>query len=55
MAKSCKTASNSRLISRYYLRYFACLAAIDLIFVTILKMRTRLRRISTIEQQEASK
>ena len=41
MDKSCQTASNSWLISRYYLRYFPCLTAIYLIFITIFKMRTR--------------
>ena len=41
MAKFCQTSSNSLLISRYYLRYFPCLTAIYLIFITIFKMRTR--------------
>jgi len=41
MAKFCQTSSNSLLISRYYLRYCLCLAAIYLIFVTISKMRKR--------------
>jgi len=40
MAKLCQTASNSFLISRYYLRYFPCLTAIYLIFIAIFKMRT---------------
>ncbi|MEK6203647.1 MAG: hypothetical protein N2B04_06300, partial [Psychrobacter sp.] len=41
MVKSCQTASNSWLISRYYLRYFSCLTAIYLIFITIFEMKTR--------------
>ena len=41
MAKSCQTSSNSWLISRYYLRYFPCLTAIYLIFITIFEMKTR--------------
>ncbi len=41
MAKSCQTLSNSWLISRYYLRYFPCLTAIYLIFITIFEMKTR--------------
>ena len=41
MAKSCQTSSNSGLISRYYLRYFPCLTAIYLIFITIFEMKTR--------------
>ncbi len=40
MAKSCQTSSNSGLISRYYLRYFPCLTAIYLIFITIFEMKT---------------
>jgi len=41
MAKFCQTSSNSWLISRYYLRYFPCLTAIYLIFITIFEMKTR--------------
>ncbi len=41
MAKSCQTSSNSGLISRYYLRYFPCLTAIYLIFITIFEMKIR--------------
>ena len=41
IAKSCQTSSNSGLISRYYLRYFSCLTAIYLIFITIFEMKTR--------------
>ncbi|MFT7322206.1 MAG: hypothetical protein ACI8R1_000320, partial [Psychrobacter glaciei] len=33
----------SWLISRYYLRYFSCLTAIYLIFITIFEMKTRPR------------
>ena len=46
MAKSCQTSSNSGLISRYYLRYFPCLTAIYLIFITIFEMKTRPSRYS---------
>ncbi len=45
MAKSCQTSSNSWLISRYYLRYFPCLTAIYLIFITIFEMKTRPKKI----------
>ena len=41
MAKSCQTSSNSGLIPRYCLRYFPCLTAIYLIFITIFGMKTR--------------
>ncbi len=45
MAKFCQASSNSLLISRYYLRYFSCLTAIYLMFITIFKVRTRPKNI----------
>ena len=53
MAKFCQTSLNSLSISRYYLRYFPCLTAIYLIFITIFKMRTR-PSISNNEPKQSS-
>ena len=41
IVKSCQTTSNIKSISRYYLYYFPCLAAIYLIFITIFRLGTR--------------
>ena len=48
MVKFCQTSSNSLAISRYYLRYFPCLTAIYLIFITIFKIKIRPKQINLL-------